>query len=166
MSSRLITSAALCCLFLCCVDTSEAQLFKKRAQRRGSSATKQIRNMNREERNRRYNDSPYNTSGAPITKIGARWIERKKIQDQRVASRTGQSADEVARKRARRLEIFAAAVSGFGAGLSGAASSMDYSPTTTGADHSSPLKSNFSSRMNWSAYNRNYATNPAHAPAR
>lgn len=112
-------------------------------------------------------NSPYNTTGKQLGKIGIRKTQNLIDKDTRVAQRTGKSVHDVAERRVRRIETFAAVLGGAGAGLSGAAGAINYSspaPTTTG--RSSSLPSNFSQQTQWNAYNRSYSTNPWHAPVR
>ncbi len=110
--------------------------------------------------------SQHSQSYTPHTRMGQRRQARVDARDTRVAERTGRTVDEVRQKRIRRLETLGAILGGAGAGLSGAASTMDFStPTVDPFDtSSSTLPSNFSNRMQWNSFNRNYSTNPWHAP--
>ena len=139
---------------------TNAQLFKKRAARNAQPRATYSRSQPVSVQN-----SPYNTTGRQLGKLGIRKTEKMIEKDTRVAERTGQSVHDVAEKRIRRIETFAAILGGAGAGLSGAADALSYSspaPITTGG-RSSALQSNFSQQMQWNAYNRSYSTNPWHA---
>jgi hypothetical protein len=124
-----------------------------------------FRNGTRAQRNPVY-VSPHQ-SHVPYTKMGQKILARKDAQDTKTAQRTGQTFDEVREKRIRRLEVLGAVMGGAGAGLSGAASTMNYSaPATTTPSSSSSLPSSFSNQMQWNSFNRSYSTNPWHAPVR
>ncbi|APZ92602.1 hypothetical protein [Fuerstiella marisgermanici] len=113
--------------------------------------------------------SQHHQSYTPRTRMGQRRqarVDARDTRDTRVAERTGRTVDEVRQKRIRRLETLGAILGGAGAGLSGAASTMDFSTPTVEpfGTSSSSLPSNFSNRMQMNSFNRNYSTNLWHAP--
>jgi hypothetical protein len=161
--SRTLKTLAFALILVVCTSELQAQLFKGRAERRGQSDSGRPSGGVRSAASS--NASPYNPTGQPLTRLNSRWIEKKEQQDARVAARTGQSVTEVGEKRMKRIQTFTAVLSGAGAGLSGAATALDYSaPTTIVPGRNSSLPSNFSQQAQWNAYNRSYSTNPSHAP--
>lgn len=141
-------------------DTLTAGLFKNR------SSSRAARSRNSAPASSQASGySPYNSANRPMTRIGRNMVARAHEKDLKVSARTGMSVQEVEARRIRRLEIMGAIVGGMGAGLSGAASTMNTAPsTTTTTNRSGGLPSNFSNRMQMNAFNRSYSTNSSHAP--
>lgn len=158
-STTLIVAFTLCLT----MDSTEAQLFRRRGSRNAGSMIPNRVSRGNALQQQHFN-SPYNRGGRPLTKIGARWVERKHEQDARVAARTGKPVQEIMEKRIRRIDNFSAAMVGLAGGMSAAAGAISYSPTPItqpGSTFSAPS----SAQMQWSAYNSSYSTNPWHAPA-
>ncbi len=161
--SRTLRTLTIALILLVCTSELQAQLFKKRSERRADSQSGRSQEATRHAANS--NVSPYNPTGQPLTRLSSNWVAKKQQQDAKVAARTGQSVTEVGEKRMRRIETFAAVLSGAGAGLSGAATALDYSaPSASPQRKGSALPSNFSQKAQWDAFNRTYSTNPWHAP--
>jgi hypothetical protein len=161
--SRALRTLTIALILLVCTSELQAQLFRKRSERRADSQNGRPHEASRYAANS--NVSPYNPTGQPLTRLNSKWIEKKQQQDAKVAARTGQSVAEVGEKRMKRIQTFTAILGGAGAGLSGASTALDYSaPATIVPGRNSGLPSNFSQQAQWNAYNRSYSTNPSHAP--
>ena len=144
-------------------DSADAQLFKRRGSRSSASMIQNRVDRGNPLQQQHFN-SPYNRTGRPLTKIGARWVDRKHQQDAQVAARTGKPVQEIMEKRIRRIDNFSAAMVGLAGGVSAAAGAVSYSPTpTTQLGSGSSIPS--ASQMQWNTFNRSYSTNPWHAPA-
>lgn len=152
MSRNLATLGTLLAVSIANCHQANAQLFRNARQNR------QIQTTQKGQASLDY---------VPLTRFGRAIKSRGDSRVHRVAERRGVSAAFLRGRRLQGLENAGAALDGVGSGVGEAASSIGVGPSSYGSTlrGGSALPANFSQRMRWNDYNRNYSSLPYHRSA-
>ncbi|MCA9126010.1 MAG: hypothetical protein KDB22_02955 [Planctomycetales bacterium] len=147
MQNKAVTFAALAVISISLGAQANAQLFK---------------NARQNQQSRLADKGKASLDYVPLTRIGQAMKDRADERLFRAADRRGVSPEVLRGKRMQNLELLGAALGGAADGLGSAASNLGSSTSSTASPRNSMLPSNFSQRMYWNSYNRNYSSLPYH----